>query len=118
MMNELLTRASLRRGGVSGKAKAMSGEVWLFLSVVQPSQGVFPIYSDQNGARVLCKRRPLLTALSAEAVASALHKLRQDLRKTQQARVCLPALLPGPLHLPRKDSCSSLTCLLPEIRLG
>ncbi|PNJ57574.1 CEP250 isoform 13, partial [Pongo abelii] len=41
---------------------------------------------DQNGARSLFKRGPLLTALSAEAVASALHKLHQDLWKTQQTR--------------------------------
>ena len=44
--------------------------------------------SDQNGARRLFKRGPLLTALSAEAVALALEKLHQDLWKAQQARVC------------------------------
>lgn len=72
----------------------MSGELWLFLFIVQPSQEVFLICSDQNGARILFKRGPLLTALSTEAVASALHKLHQDLLKMQQARVCFPALLP------------------------
>lgn len=94
MMNELLRKSSLRGGGISGKAKAMSGEVELFFSDGNQVRRYCLICSDQNGARVLFKRGPLLTALSAEAVASALHKLHQDLRKTQQARVCSPALLP------------------------
>ncbi|KAI2594603.1 centrosomal protein 250, partial [Homo sapiens] len=47
---------------------------------------VWGLEPDQNGARSLFKRGPLLTALSAEAVASALHKLHQDLWKTQQTR--------------------------------
>lgn len=51
-------------------------------------RSIFLFSSDQNGARRLFKRGPLLTALSAEAVALALKKLHQDLWKAQQARVC------------------------------
>ena len=74
--------------------------MWLFHVRVQPGQEAFPRFSDQNGARILFKRGPLLTALSVEAVAAALHKLHQDLWKTQQARVCVSVLLPQALHLP------------------
>lgn len=42
MMSELLRRASLRRGGIRGKAEAMSGEVRLCPPTVRPTQEVFP----------------------------------------------------------------------------